>query len=202
MFAIFLIGCGEDIKITFTEPMPLNGKVLDKFPKRYRGVYVNKSDDSRLYVNEKGIVREYDYTFRLHRDSLETGDSLSNDTIFHIAEGDFDVIAVQGEYLTEHVHWFDTLFVVDEFPYLKKYKGYLFLNSLDQYGYEVRQMKLKKGVLEINSISTPEEIALLNEFEENDSDTVASPYSPTKREFKKFIRSEGFSEGEQFVKIE
>ncbi|HTF06159.1 MAG TPA: hypothetical protein VK826_19145 [Bacteroidia bacterium] len=42
---------------------------------------------------------------------------------------------------------------------------------------------------------------MLNEFEENSSDTIASAYSPSKREFRKFIRTEGFKEGEQFVKI-
>ena len=196
------ISCGEDKTVYFSEPQPLTGKVLDKLPTRYRGVYVNKTDDSRLYIDEQGIVREYNYTFKVHRDSLYSEDSLSNDTIFHILTGEFDVINIQGSYLTQNIHWVDTLFVINGFPYLKKYKGYLFLNTADQNGYEVKQMKLKKGILEINSITTLEEIQLLNEFEENDSDTISSPYTPSKREFKKFIRTEGFQEGEQFVKIE
>lgn len=201
LLSVLIIGCGEP-PVTFTEPMPVNGKVLEKFPKKYQGIYVNKTDDSRLYITDVGMAREYDYTLKIHRDSLEAGDSLANDTVFHLATGEFDVVNMQGEYLTQHIHWIDTLFTIDGFPMLRKYKGYLFLNTTYQYGYEVRQVKLKKGILEINSISTAEEIGMLNEFEENDSDTIASPYSPSKREFRKFIRTEGFQDGEQFVKIE
>lgn len=201
LFCLLLIGCGEP-PVTFTEPMPVAGKTLDKFPKRYRGAYVNQNDGSYLYVDEYFVIRKYDYDFKIHKDSLEPGYMLAGDTILHPEYGKFTIINVEGDYLRQHISWMDTLFILTPESVLKKYKGYLFLNSLSDYsGYETQQMKLKKGVLQFNSISTPEEIEMLNEFEENDSDTIASPYSPTKREFRKFIKTEGFQNGEQFVRI-
>lgn len=181
--------------------MPVNGKVLEKFPKRYQGTYVNKADDSKLYINDWMILREHDYTVKIHIDSLGATDSLAGDTVFHIGSDDYDVVNVEDDTLSKRFNWTDTVFIITPEPVLRKYKGYLFLNTLYESGYEVQQLKLKKGVLELNYISTPEEIEMLNEFEENDSDTIASPYSPTKREFRKFIKTEGFQEGEQFVKI-
>lgn len=193
---------GCEPPVTFTEPMPENGKTLDKFPKRYQGIYVNKNDGSRLYVGEYLMVREYDYDIKLHRDSLKEGDSLSGDTVYHLNTGEFDIVELDSNFLRKHVNFMDTIYSINPATVLRKYKGYLFLNTPGYYkGYEVKQLKLSKGILEVNSITTQEEIELLNEFEENDSDTNASPYSPTKKEFRKFVRTEGFKEGEQFVRI-
>lgn len=199
--ASIVLTCCEP-PVTFTEPTPVNGKTLDKFPKRYQGIYVNKDDGSRLYVGEYLMVREYDYDIKLHRDSLKEGDSLSGDTVYHLNSGELDIVELDGNYLRKHISYMDTIYSVNPSTVLKKYKGYLFLNSPGYYkGYEVKQLKLSKGILEVNAISTPEEIEMLNEFEENDSDTIASPYSPSKKEFRKFVRTEGFKEGEQFVRI-
>ena len=176
--------------------MPENGKTLGQIPKRYHGIYVNKNDESRLYISEYFIVREYDFDLKMHRDSLDRNDTLIGDSLINKNTGEGAIVNFDGDYLKHHIHFLDIVFTATPSNIIKKYKGCLFLNTMSyDGGYEVEQVKLKKGILEVNSISTKEEIEMLNEFEENSSDTIASPYSPSKREFRKFIRTEGFLEG-------
>ncbi len=181
--------------------MPVNGKVLRSIPLRYRGTYVNPEDGSKLYVDESGIIQEFDYQVRLHKDSLDFGDSLSNDTVFHLKAGDYTVVNRDGEFLKQRIMWTDTLFILTPDPVLRKYKGYLFLNTAIKGGYVVQRLELRRGVLSINEITTAEEIQMLNEFDERDSDTITTPYSPDRKEFNKFLRKGGFQTGTKFVRI-
>jgi hypothetical protein len=86
---------------------------------------------------------------------------------------------------------------------VRKFKGYYFLNTrYDKTSWAVEKVQFSKGELEISGISTEQDIESLIEITETPKDTVA-PYifTATKRQFKAFIRNDGFSDTEKFVRL-
>ncbi len=201
LLCLLLIGCGEPV--TFSEPMPPGEKDLSKIPLRYRGNYVNEEGSVYIHINKDEIIKEYDYDVRIHRDSMVFCDSLSGDTIWDRCLTGFRTISIDSSgYVFYHVNEQAVVFSLGFGQVARKFRGRLFLNYPYRLGdWTVEQVQLEKGILSFGTISSQEEIEALNECVENDSDTIASPYSPTKREFRKFVKSEGFQEGEQFTKI-
>ena len=86
---------------------------------------------------------------------------------------------------------------------IKKYKGYYFLNSFrDANDWEVQKVKFKNGILSISQISSEEEIAMLEEITETLSDSIR-PYTinPNKKQFKEFLKKEGFADEDIYILI-
>jgi hypothetical protein len=61
-------------------------------------------------------------------------------------------------------------------------------------------MSLSKGQLVVSGISSEQEIENLKAITKSTNDTVA-PYvfSPTKQQFKEFVKQDGFGESEVFI---
>jgi hypothetical protein len=86
---------------------------------------------------------------------------------------------------------------------VRKFKGNYFLNTrYNKTSWSVEKMNLSKGQLTISSISTKDDIENLKEMTETAQDTVInSNFTATKKEFKKFVKNDGFSDSEAFVRI-
>jgi hypothetical protein len=85
---------------------------------------------------------------------------------------------------------------------VRRFKGYYFLNKrYDKTSWVVKKIQLTKGQLTLSSISTKLDIENLKEITETSADTIP-PYkfSATKKQFKQFIKSDGFSDNETFVR--
>lgn len=67
--------------------------------------------------------------------------------------------------------------------------------------WEVKKVALQKGKLIISRISNKDDVLKLKEITETITDTVSTNFSLTKRQFKTFIKNEGFSEEETFSKV-
>jgi len=67
--------------------------------------------------------------------------------------------------------------------------------------WEVKEVSLRAGLLTIGAISNENDIEKLQELSETNRDTISRNYTLTRKQFKKFIRQEGFSEKETFTKI-
>lgn len=195
-----LNGCGPEV--IFTEPMPPNEKNLNAFPWKYRGDYVNNDGSTYLHIDKQMITKEYDYDVRIHRDSMTYFDSLAGDTLWDNYTRNYRFVTVDSAgYVCYHVNETEHVFGINADFIARKYKGYLFLNSPYDAGWTCEQVKLKKGILTISSISTVEAVEALNECVEDHSDTVALSYSPTKKQFKSFVKSDGFGYGEEYHRI-
>ena len=97
----------------------------------------------------------------------------------------------------------DTIINLAKNDQIKKYKGYYFLNPfLDENAWEVQKVKFKKGILSISQISSEEEIEMLVEITETLSDSTR-PYSinPNKKQFKEFLKREGFADEDIYILI-
>jgi hypothetical protein len=188
--------------VTFKEPQPTDIDNLSKFPKRLQGHYLNFADNSTLLVSDKLIQRIYDYDYKVHLNQLDSAEQLSGDTIININTKEKTLIKRDGDSLITHVHYLDTLFQMDYDNVVRKFKGYYFLNKrYDKTSWEVKKIQLTKGQLILSSISTKLDIENLKEITETPQDTVP-PYkfTATKKQFKEFIKNDGFSDSEIFVR--
>jgi hypothetical protein len=188
--------------VTFNEPQPSDTDNLSKFPDRLQGQYLSLADNSVLVISDKLIQRIYDFDQKIHPSKLDSNLRLSGDTIINITTNIREVVKREGDSLVTHIHHIDTLFLMDYDNVVRKFKGYYFLNKrYDKESWEVKKIQLSKGQLIVSSISTKQDIENLKTITELTQDTVA-PYkfATTKKQFTEFIKNDGFSDSEIFVR--
>jgi hypothetical protein len=188
--------------VTFNEPQPTDIDNLSKFPKRLQGQYISLVDNSTLSISDKLIQRIYDFDYKIYPNQLDSIAQLSGDTIIDLRTNEKTVIKRDGDTLINHVHYIDTLFQMNYDNVVRKFKGYYFLNTrYDKTSWEVKKIQLEKGQLVISGISTKEDIENLKEITETTTDTIP-PYkfTATKKQFKEFIKNDGFSDSESFFR--
>ena len=110
--------------ITFTEPQPSNTKSLSKFPNRIQGNYKNLSDSSLLSINEKSIVRIYDFDMKQSLKDLDSTVVISGDSAIDTKTNERTFIKIVGDSIVAHFHVEDTILSIDKQGILKKFKGY------------------------------------------------------------------------------
>ena len=192
-----------EARVTFNEPQPANVENLLKFPQRLQGEYLSLENGSILTIDNKLIQRIYDFDYKIHPSEIDSTSIINGDTLIDITTNEKTIIRYDdSDSLIIHVHYIDTLFQMNYDNVVRKFKGYLFLNI--RYGkesWEVKKMQLEKGKLVIGRISTKDEIEKLKEITETLEDT-APPYNftATKKQFGQFIKKDGFSNNETFIK--
>jgi len=188
--------------VTFNEPQPTDTDNLSKFPNRLQGQYLSLADNSTLVIGDKLIQRIYDFDQKIHPSQLDSNSRLSGDTIINLTTNTRESVKREGDSLVTHIHYIDTLFQMDYDNVVRKFKGYYFLNKrYDKESWEVKKIELSKGQLVVSSISTKQDIENLKTITESTQDTVA-PYkfATTKKQFKEFIKNDGFTDSETFVR--
>ena len=188
--------------VTFNEPQPTDTDNLAKFPDRLQGNYLSLADNSTLVIGDKLIQRIYDFDQKIHPSQLDSNSRLTGDTIINLTTNSKEVIKRDGDSLITHIHYIDTLFHMDYDNVVRKFKGYYFLNKrYDKESWEVKKIKLSKGELVVSSISTKQDLENLKTITESTQDTVA-PYkfSTKKKQFKEFIKNDGFTDSEKFIR--
>jgi hypothetical protein len=188
--------------VTFTEPQPVSTNNLSKFPKRLTGQYLSLADKSFLVITDKLIQRIYDFDYKVHQSQLDSNARLVGDTIVNVTTNEKQFVKREMDSLIYHVHFVDTLFTLNYDNVLRKFKGYYFINTrYDKESWEVKKLSISRGQLTISSISTKLDLENLKEITEAPNDTI-SPYefTTTKRQFRKFVRNDGFSDIEIFAR--
>jgi len=178
--------------VTFNEPQPTDTDNLSKFPDRLQGQYLSLADNSTLLISDKLIQRIYDFDQKIHLSQLDSNSRLSGDTIINLTTNVKEIIKRDGDSLVTHIHYIDTLFLMDYDNVVRKFKGYYFLNKrYDKESWEVKKIQLSKGQLVVSGISTKQDIENLKTITESTQDTVA-PYkfATTKKQFKEFIKND------------
>ena len=200
VFAVLLLAACEP-PATFTEPQPTSVDSETEFPKRYRGTYVNDEDISAIMIGPNYIKRKYEVNLNMHKSALDSNYTIEGNVVTNSATGEVGDITYKGDSVVVQFHYLDTLFSMSENHILKKFKGYLFMNLKNpKGGWEVRKMALSRGKLSISEIS-PLDLEYLKEFKVDEQDTVAPYlYSPTKKQFKQFVKNNGFRYTETFTK--
>ncbi len=194
--------CSCEPTVTFDSPQPSEVKALTAFPKRLHGKYIAADHASTLTISDYLITRYYDFDFKEHKDSLGSSYKLIGDTLINLTDNSKEQVRLKGDTIFQRIQDLDTLFHISENNILKKLKGYYFLNI--NYGddiWEVKKLALQKGNLIIASISDKDGIKKLKEISETTADTISSHFTLTRRQFKKFVKEDGFTEQEVFSRI-
>ena len=187
---------------TFDRPQTDNVKSLTSFPDRLQGNYLAADQASTVTISDKLVTRHYDFDYRRHKDSLDSSYKIVGDTLINVTEGTKEKILLKGDTIIQHANWIDTLFNISADNVLKKFKGYYFLNNhYNDNAWEVKKLSPKKGNLTIGSISDQDDIQKLKEITETPDDTASTHFTLTRRQFKSFVRQNGFDEQESFTRI-
>lgn len=197
------LSCKESM-VKFSEAQPENSKDLTSFPGKLIGSYYNLENDADLEISKYSIVQKMIAKDTFNIKDLSEFEILKNDTI--IDTETFEKFAVKRISdslftVTDYIYS-DTIFNISRENVLRKTKGYYFLNSKDkENNWSVKKVLLKNGQLNINPISTNQEIELLEKITGTKKDTV-KPFvlKPTKKQFKEFVKRNGFTEGEVYLK--
>jgi len=203
-----LISCsGPSAK--FKEPQPEDGKNSKSFPKKMIGEYMSNRDSSKLMITASSIIREYNYPFEMPAKFADTskifilkGDSItdksSNITIYVKKEND----TLKGNFYAK-----EELFSISQKNIARKFNGKVFLNfnhgDDENENWEVWEMEYKKGKLWIGKIEKKEDMDKLQKLTKTPADTNANlvqSFEPTRRQLRRFIKQDGFSDKEEFVK--
>ena len=188
--------------VTFTEPQPKDVAAIDAFPARLQGIYLNSGDSSVLQITASTMIISYHYDEKIHVSQLDSTEQLIGDTLFDMLTTKGKLIRIEGDSIVKPVSSSDTLFVFDATHVLKKFKGYYFLNtSNSQDNWQVQKLELSKGRLTLSSLNTKEDLDQLVEITEYPQDTTTYVFSPSRKQFKKFVRNQGFRDSDVFYKI-
>ena len=195
-----LTACSE--AILFEEPQPAGAEILIKFPEKIQGEYQSLSNRSVLHISDSLITRVYDFNIKEHINNLDPNYRLKGDTLLDLDIGEKIIVKIIDDTIYHGFYSLDTLFYISENNVLKKYKSHYFLSTTsDNISWSVKKLSANKGKLFISTISGKEDIALLKEITETQADTTAVKFKPTQKQFKKFIKENGFNETEEFIRI-
>lgn len=197
---VFLAGCQPPV--VFENPQPADVKALDAFPKRIQGKYLSAEDNSILNVTANSLIRIYDFDEKVHLSQLDSNQQLIGDTLFDTKSNTGILVVIEGDSIVRHVSYMDTLFTINAFNILKKFKGYYFVNiSSTADTWQVKKLELKRGALTLSDINTKEDIDQLKTLTESTQDTTPYVFSPTRKQFRDFVVHEGFRDSEMFMKV-
>lgn len=200
MAAIFLFACQPPI--VFDKPQPADVAALGGFPARMQGKYLSMEDSTFMEVTAQSMIRTYDFYQKIHISQLGSNQQLIDDTLFDLKTNEGKLIQIEGDSIVEHIKEADTLFTIDELNILKKFKGYYFVNIYAPPDtWQVKKLEISKRQLTLNNISPKEDLKQLKAITGTIQDTVPYIFSPTRQQFRKFVRNEGFRDSEKFVKI-
>ena len=187
---------------TFDKAQPDNVKALSAFPGRLQGKYLAADQASIVIISDNLITRHYDFDFKQHKDSIGYSFKIIGDTLINETDGTKEIILLKGDTVIQHANWTDTLFNISADNILKKFRGYYFLNSrYSDNAWEVKMLSLNKGVLTVGGISDKDDIQKLKEITETTADTISTSFSLTRRQFKQFVKQEGFGTQEMFNRM-
>jgi hypothetical protein len=198
--AIILFACQPPV--AFDKPQPDDVAALGGFPKRIQGKYLSSEDSTFLQIAANSMFRIYDFDQKIHLSQLDSNEQIIGDTLFNLKTNKGQIIQIEGDSILLHVNEVDTLFAIDKLNVLKKFKGYYFVNiHMPPDTWQVKEIEISHGKLTLRSISKKEDLEQLKAIIESIQDTTPYVFSPTRKQFKKFVRNEGFRDVEEFLKI-
>ncbi len=198
---LFLVSCGPSV--TFNAPQPADAKILLRFPGGIQGNYLSSDGVSILSISENAIIKTEDMDVSIPKDSIAgNGYSLKDDTLINNNTLEKEKVHISGDTVFQHIHWVDTLFQISDRDILKKFKGFYFLNTrYDTNVWVIRKLWLKNGILIISEISGEDDIKNLKEITETNVDTSFYNFQINKKQFKEFLKREGFEKTDSFRKM-
>lgn len=210
-FIILLIvsACDSSDRVKFEEPQPTSIKNQNRFGAEIQGHYIKFSNPNKtLIIQPKIIATSLQVQLKVGRFGMKIDSAIdiSNDSILlsHFKKQGISARITKDTVMYSHIV-VDTIFNFASDNILKKYKRNYFLNyQFDDEYWRVKKLKIRGDTLYFGEI-TPNDSLLHFDYANLDSNIAenqAKEYilSPSKREFKKLMRSKAFSITEKYIK--
>lgn len=194
--------CEQKVSIYFEKPQPENVKDHTRFPKRLWGSYLNLTDSSHLIITpNRVIISGEQKLFRLHKAQLpEAKMQLEGKVLIDRETGDRLSVELAGDSIFYKLPYRDTLFQLSETALLRKFKGHYFLNSkMEDKTWEVKSLTYKRGAIILSEIGKQADIEKLKAMTLTQADST-NRFNPTRKQFRQFVKENGFSANQVFIK--
>lgn len=193
IFLLTLASCKKPIA-NFTEPQPSEKKNLSKLPNRVLGIYTNPELGYKLSIKSDLITRTFSSIDTVALNEIKNTESENMKLLSQLSDSlyivEFNII--------------DTLFNLKNGDVLRKLNQNYFLNVKNaQDNWNVSKLNFKSNFLTLSEITNETEIELLEEItNQTTSDSIyPKTYSVNKKQFKEFVKKNGFSESEIYIKL-
>ena len=214
IFLSLLIGlsaCNPVDQVKFEEAQPTSVSSSSSFSILKRGNYINyQYPNMSLQIDKKMITTTMVFHLTVDRYKVEISKSANIDrtndsalvSYFNQLGGE---TIINGDSISFSQSIIDTLFQIDENNILKVYKKRYFLNhKMKDSLWQVTKLKFKRDTLWIGKI-TPSDTLLQYDYTKVDSvntepNTKDYILNPSKKEFKKLMRSDAFEVTEKYIK--
>jgi hypothetical protein len=195
--------------VRFEEAQPTGKRDFKKFPRNYRGQYLNLDDSSVLTIDSKNISREWNQFSVIEKDSLftELDTVFEEDILLQLSDNWQIEVKLIGDSAEVKSHRVNTVFSISENHKLRKYKGYLFLNYfLAENAWDVEVLKKENGSLSFEKLVYASDIDTLTEIIniETVTDTINDKIQeyilkPKRKELKQILKAK--KAGKKYKKI-
>lgn len=199
---IFFFSCEPQSIVKFKDPQPVGSENLNSFPSRFTGHYVNDETSLAMIISAQQIVSRHEADLAEHKDSLQNYFDIAYDSILDKETSARYHFTINGDTAYwHHTLPFDTIFSIEKGGVLRKLRGHYFLNMPVDSGYwNVRKIDLVKGKLVVADIIDSADIANLQEITQTANDSTYV-FKPTRKQFKKYVKNDGFAAERILYKI-
>ena len=202
--SLFFISCKEDTLnnsfIFFSEAQPANVPAINAFPKYFNGTYA--LDYSHHLIIEPKIIyiREMELitTRKSELDSLPEFE-LRNSQVFDRNKDKAYKTFIKGDTISFELERMDTIFSFATNEIAKEFKSSLILNKKIDGVYQISVVKVSTIGTQHIQLGTKKDFSKLNanlkipfQTKMNDSDTSNVILTPSRADFRKLLRQEGF----------
>jgi len=211
LLLISLFSCSDADRVKFEEPQPLNVNIRKSFGFEIQGMYKKFSNPNKTMVIHKDYISTSlkieiaTKRFDLKLDSNIHIDLKNDSAIINYFKKNGIEVKITNDTLYYTMDIKDTIFNISSKNVLKKYKRNYFLNYqfADKY-WRVKKLKKRGDTVYFGEI-TPTDTLLTYDYASIDTNIAkerAREYilSPSKREFKKLMRSKAFTTTEKYIK--
>ena len=197
--------CEEETEVHFEEPM--GKKELTSFDNDLIGSYIGELDSSVIEVGNTWIIHSGTTYFKYSKTLIDSASHL-------IFEGNLIIDTVENvsyDYLTDGdsivfgENWIDTIFNISYNQLLMKDNKRYYLNYNEGADWIVRTLDVDKAILKIGRLKI-DSLKLVHQYTEVSRDTLDNGeidhhiISPTKKEFKKIMKSDVFEYDQEYLK--
>jgi len=190
--ALGVVGCKKSVA-QFEEAQPKGVSSLTAFPNRLMGSYHDYENDVRLQVTAGAVLREIYVIDTISSQQLMDKDYQSA-ALKKINDSTYTYSSVIS----------DTIFAINKGDVIKKFKGFYFVNAPQENGkWEVSMLEFKNNLLHIGEVVSETDLSLLQQITETKVQDSIRPatFNPTKKQFKEFVKKNGFTTGNTYMKI-
>jgi hypothetical protein len=186
---------------TFEKPQPENTRNSVRIPQKLAGTYRNAYGNTFIFITNQTVTRQQCYEERTHQKDLDSTVVLQGGFLVDLATKARIKVTLIGDSVVQREEFLDTLLNLAGDDVLKKFKGRYFLNQ--KYGeksWGVTSLAFRKGALLVQTIATPEELVKLKAITNITSDCPVI-FNPTKKQFREFLKQNGFRTEETFFRF-